>query len=139
MRVQIALAGWLLVLIAGCGRGSNLAVDDPLQDAIDGLRQSLAEALESVRVLTRPPPRTDEEVVEQKTVAPLSAALGLVVVSAQEVVGAAAGQPMEPQAKAILSSAQELEAKGKSGASAVTIQQGIEQLRSELRELKQKD
>ena len=137
MTRRSAIALIMLFLAAGCGRGSASAVEDPVQDSLDGMKQCLSEALNSVRALTQPPPKEYEE-AEKKMVGPLPAALAAVVAAAKDLVDAAAGKPAEPDARAILSAAQELEAKARGASSAAAIEQGIQELRSKVAGLRAK-
>lgn len=134
---RFALASMILLLSTGCGSGARTVQDDPVQDVLQGMSECVREALDSANALTAPPAAEGEGGAE-KIVAPLPAALSTVVAAAQSLVTATAGKAMEPDAKAILSAAQELETKGKTSGSAAVIKQGLEELRSKLSALKGK-
>lgn len=148
--MRIAIVAIILLLSAGCGRGSVQTVEDPAQDSLDGMKQCLSEALGSVRALTAPPPPpaatadpTDatasvDDSSEPDMVAPLPAALRSVVAAAQDLVNASSGKPIEADAKGILSSAQELENKANNPSAVREIEQGLQQLLSKVKELRQK-
>ena len=125
----------ILLLSAGCSSGSGTVLDDPVQDVLHGMSECVREALDSADALVAPP-AADGEDGAVKMVAPLPAALSTVVAAAQSLVTATAGKSMEPDAKAILNAAQELQTKGKTPGSAAVIKKGLEELRSKLSELK---
>src|SRR5688572_24281687 len=100
--MRFAIAAIILVLSAGCGRSTGtVVVDDPVQDSLEGVKECVREAIESVHAETAPP-STDEDGESADIAAPLPAALGAVVRAAQDLVSAAAGKPTETGAKAIL-------------------------------------
>src|SRR5437867_7178552 len=118
MRLRFATAPIILLLTAGCGRDSKTFVDDPARDELEAMDECLSEALECIHVLTAPRPEGDDG-EELKIAVPLPAALRSVVATAQDLVQAATGQPIEQDAKAILSAAQDLEKKGALSAAAI--------------------
>jgi hypothetical protein len=143
--MKFSLAAILVILTSGCGGGGVInVVDDPAQDALDDVKQSISEALASVQVLTAPPPQpvdlndSIDLAPVQENAAPLPAALSALVRAAQQLVTTAAGKPNESDSQAILTAAQELESKAKTGVPPATIEQGLQALLAKVNELRQK-
>ena len=125
----------LSILLWGCGGSSERAtVYDPVQDALETFNEALREAFDSVHALTAPPVVEADE--EPDPVAPVNTALGSVLAAAQDLVKASAAQPIEPEAKAILSSVQQLVVKASSSSSMREVEDGIGQLRAKVAELR---
>mgnify|MGYP001618074869 CR=1 FL=1 len=143
MRIRFTIVSIILLISAGCGGGTSTVVDNPVQDSLDGMKDSLSEALASVEALTAPAPASAldgeiPEVAAKEMVSSLADALSALVTAAQDVVNASVGTPIETDAKAILSAAQELETKAKSGVAPATIEQGLQALLTRVNELRQK-
>jgi len=136
--MRIAIAVIMILLSAGCGSGPVMVADDPVQDSLDGVKQCLSEAIESVQAITAPPPPTGEEGEGADTVAPLPGALGALVRAAQDLVNESSGKPIDSDAKAILSNAKELERKANDPSSAREIESGLQQLLSRVNDLRMK-
>src|SRR2546426_9393208 len=129
MRLRFATVLIILMLGAGCGGDSKTFVEDPARNELEAMDECLSEAIECIHVLTAPRPDGDDG-EEQKMGVTLPEALRSVVATAQDLVQAATGQPIEQDAKALLSAAQELEKKG--ALSAAAIQHDVEELRSKV-------
>ncbi len=143
--MRFSIAAILIILVSGCGGGgvSNV-VDNPVLDSLDDVKQCISEAIASVQVLTAPPPQpvdladTSDQTPELQNAPPLPSALGALVRAAQQLLTTAAGKPNEADAQAILSAAQDLETKGKTGVAPASIEQGLQALLAKVNELRQK-
>jgi hypothetical protein len=131
-----AIAAIILIVSAGCGSQISTPVDNPAQDALDSVKESVTEALASVRTITSPPPKEEGGDLPDET-APLAAAVGAVVKAASDFANAAAGTPMKADADGLLSAARDLEAKSKNPSSASEIESGLLQLLAKIAELRQ--
>lgn len=139
----VGIACW--VLIVGCSRPGRVVVkDQSLRDFVAEFEVALADAngtLQSVEAsVTKRSQRSSGQAEEEEDPPELQirSVLQMVASSAEQVHRGAAGHAAEPDAKAILTDAQELLKKSQGRPNPTEVMQGIKQLSAKTEALKAK-